>query len=241
MFLIRDCVFYILLATLVFKMGACTAHADPLQVHSKLLKVAVVDTGLNSLTGAPLCDSGHADFSGTGTTSDSNEYSHGSNVTSLIVQEAGTTGYCIIVVKIFDAHGVVATTSALQYLVALHPDIVNLSWGGLREIKSETAAIKALLDGGTQIVAAAGNNGINLNKRGCTFYPSCADDRIIMVGNSNESSNYGHRVDVVLDGNDKVGGGSALTGSSQSCAIYTGRLIKALLTAPHVSHSKVTK
>lgn len=209
----------------------------PVQVQGRTLKVAVVDTGLNTITGAPVCDNGHIDFSGGDSTMDTDPESHGSNVAALIAQEAGPTGYCLIIVKIFGPRGTPAGASAkaLQYLAALKPDIVNLSWGGSREYPDETEAILDLIKAGTKVVAAAGNRGTNFDAApGCNFYPACIPG-VTIVGNDSASSNFGRRVDIVLDGNHRQGGGSELSGSSQSAALYTGRLVKALLTAPSLS------
>ena len=193
--------------------------------HSSSLKVVVMDTGLRKPAEFnKLCKNynttkePNVDFNG-----------HGTNVVGLIAKNAGDSDYCIYNIKAFDVNGsdIIGYLKALKLIRMIKPDILNISAGGSSGIPLERQVIKELLDYGTRVVVAAGNESNNLNKD-CNFYPACYDERIVVVGNKADSSNYGEIVDFVIDGNNKEGFGVTLSGSSQSTAIYTGRLIKEL-------------
>jgi hypothetical protein len=202
------------------------------------IEVAVIDTGLNQAkVNAPLCKFGLLDFTKSGSTSDIAPLLHGSNVVSLIMQNAGSGDYCIKVLKVFSSKNgkpefdYEAYLGALSYLEKNRPALINISSAGIDTGTSEERRlIKAILDKKIVIVAAAGNKSLDLNKEGCIIYPACADPRIYMIGNLKSSkSNYGRFVDIVIDGTDKDGGGVTLTGSSQSAAIFSGLVIRQAL------------
>jgi subtilisin family serine protease len=191
------------------------------------LRVAILDTGANTFTGAKMCASGHAEFVGSGSTAD--RHGHGSNIAALIAQEAGDANYCLIIVKIFGGPNEKdAYIRGLHYTIGLKPDIVNLSWGGYRYDIREAILIKELLSNGVRIHAAAGNNNLNFNEVGCKFMPACLDPRIFIVANVGATANYGNRyIDVTIDGRHKLGAGLSMGGSSQSTALYTGQVVRA--------------
>ena len=120
-------------------------------------------------------------------------------------------------------------TEAFEYLLKVKPDVINLSGGGKGRIPKEQRAVKNLLNAGVVIVAASGNEATNLNKN-CNYFPACYDKRIIVVGNTAKSSNYGNKVvDITLDGNNINVLGKVMSGSSQSTAIFTGLLTENLI------------
>lgn len=206
---------------------ACLLVPVAVPAQERPLRVVILDTGANSITGAKMCLSGHADFTGSGSTADS--HGHGSNLASLIAQEAGNANYCLIIVKIFNGPNEKdAYIRGLHYTIGLKPDIVNLSWGGYRYDIREAILIKELLSNGARIHAAAGNGSLNFNEVGCKFQPACLDPRIFIIANTGSTSNYGDRyIDVTLNGLHKLGAGVTLSGSSQSTAIYTGQVVRA--------------
>ncbi len=189
------------------------------------LVVAVLDSGFNiTADEVPLCLPAATDMSPT---------LHGSNVAGTIAQEAGTTTpYCLLIFRIFklDYKGRPrvdegAYFAALEALIRLRPYAVNLSFGGDKAWQGETRLIKKLLNVGTIVVAAAGNEGKDLTRR-CRFFPACADKRVVVVGSLSYKSNKGAPVDVILDGRWRTAAGTTQSGTSQAAAMYTGQLIR---------------
>lgn len=193
-----------------------------------LIKVAIIDTGLQTkyTKQIPLCNSGHKDFTGEGF---NDIHGHGTNVTGLITQGITDLNYCIILIKAYSFKGKPQSyiPEALEHVVKLNVSIVNLSGGGMGSIPSEKSAILKLLSQNVTIVTAAGNESIDFNKK-CDYYPACYDSRIIVVGNFSDFSNYGDIVDSTINGRNKTGFGITLSGTSQSTAIFTNRLLKEL-------------
>lgn len=194
-------------------------------LHANTLKVAVIDTGLDLkwAKSVPLCQNEHKDFTGEGL---NDTHGHGTNIIGLIVDNANTSNYCIVIIK---AYSFIQNKSflvqALQYAYHINANIINLSGGGLGQQYYEKLIVEKILDKKITLIVASGNNFLNLDKE-CIFYPACYDKRIYVIGNNAPSSNYGSIVDQVIDGNNKVGLGIRLSGSSQSTAIFTGQLLK---------------
>lgn len=190
-----------------------------------ILKVAVIDTGLKMLyrPSAHLCKMGHKDLTGEGI----HDYKgHGTNITGLIVNNADSDKYCIVIIKAYAKGKGFDITRALQYAYDIGVDIINLSGGGEGFRSDENQIVKKLLDRGTVLIFASGNNRTNLDKN-CNYYPACYDPRIFVIGSSTTpSSNYGKKtVDVEYDGQDQTAFGETFSGSSQATAIFTGKLV----------------
>ena len=133
--------------------------------------------------------------------------------------------YCIVVIKIYSDKGSLdASINALTYVNSLDVKIVNMSYGGIGFSHAESVEIKKLLDKDVDLVVASGNFAMNFDIS-CNFYPACYDKRLTVVGNKNYKSNYGKIVDLIIDGNNKEALGISLSGSSQSTAIHTNKLI----------------
>lgn len=205
------------------------------QAPLKLVRIAVIDTGYNvEFNTLKLCNKG-LDFTGTGL---NDNIGHGNNVAHIIANRLTDLNYCIYPIKVFDVDdGIFNLKRILQGLHAAYkfkPDIINLSYGGTGEFVIEWLYIKFLLDKNITIVAAAGNLATNLDKK-CNYFPACYDDRIITVGNLNESgkrqskSNYGHYVKKWNVGTNVFAGGYSLTGTSQATAIETANQALLLL------------
>jgi subtilisin family serine protease len=215
------------------------------------IKIAVIDTGMgyfNKGTEVKLCKFGHKDFT------TNNVYSavfnthdkvpldidgHGTNVAGLIDRYAkeGNANYCIVVVKFYDVYNQHDGTNflneiqAIKYATRLHVDFINLSEGGLAKSKAESLALKKYIDLGGHVIAAAGNEGRDLDIH--PYYPAMSDPRIIIVGHMTYSgvisptSNRGSKVDAweIGEGESSSVFGISMAGTSQAAAIFTGKTI----------------
>lgn len=197
---------------------------------AKTIKIAVIDTGfnMNMSQHVKLCPKEeHKDFTGNGI-NDIN--GHGTNIAGLIAKGNENIDYCLLIINFYDetATGKVSllrTIDSLKYALKQNVDIINLSMGGGGTNKTERQLIKTILNKNIKIVAAAGNEGNNLDEA-CIYYPACYDERIHIIGNTS-NGNMGEKViDEFIDGNKKEIFGITLSGSSQSAAIFTNRLLK---------------
>jgi len=212
---------------------------------SKPIRIAVIDTGNSNTTSSKdvnLCPDGHADMIEEKLylkqpPTDSMPNKHGTNVAFLIDNQLGQEykeDYCLVIIRYYDGkentNYLRKSNKAIAYAISIGVDFINYSGGGTNEIESETKLVKKALDKGIVFVAAAGNQGKNLDNH--TFYPAMSDPRVIVVGNINKngkrvsSSNYGKVVDIWEVGYEVSAGGVTMTGTSQSTAIATGRLVK---------------
>lgn len=213
-----------LLLLLTSAISAFNAEAAP------LIKVAVIDTGVGN-NPQNLCPKGHKDFTNTSLTS---ENSHGPNISGLINDQVKSNKYCQVILKFWDngseVSGTHASIEALKEAISQRVDFINYSAGGKGFNSTEYALIEQALDMGITVVAAAGNEGQNLDDK-CDFYPACYDKRIVVVGNLNEdgtknpTSNYGYRVTNFIVGTNRCANSICLSGTSQATAIMTGHLI----------------
>jgi len=194
----------------------------------KLLKVAVIDSGFNFKYSqlAHLCPNEHKDFTGEGLV---DLIQHGTNIVGLIVNNAQSSNYCIVLIKAYSTKINKRTfiTEALEYAFQIHANIINLSGGGPGENYREKTIVKKLLDNNITLAFAAGNDHQNLDYN-CDYYPACYDDRIFIIGSESLSSNYGKVVDTIYDGENKTAFGLTLSGTSMSTAIFTGQLLKSI-------------
>lgn len=130
---------------------------------------------------------------------------HGTHVSGIIGavgdNAEGVTGVnwevSIMPIKIFNDDGdssVAALSDAIAYATANGADILNMSFGGYDNSKTERAAIAEAITAGALVVAAAGNDSIDLNT--LPSYPVCYDS-VLGVGATDPSdslasfSNYG--------------------------------------------------
>ncbi len=212
----------------------------PTIAYAEPLKVAVVDTGLDRSDprfAGKLCATGHYNFvNGSDSTLDVN--GHGTYVAGLIVRYAKSADYCLIILKFYDdsyvANNEKNATRAIKAAVQAGATVVNLSMGGDDFYEPEYLAIKE--NPGVQFIAAAGNDGkeLNVNTR---FYPASYPlSNITSVGAAEvtgarrESSNYGKAVKAWELGVGPIswlpnGAVGSMTGTSIAAAIYTGRVI----------------
>ena len=217
----------------------------------KPIIIAVIDTGFaftqESLAEKHLCKYGHKDFTpdqqwakylDTMDKIPLDMHSHGTHIVGIIDKNAGKSGYCFVIIKIFPRntkeYNTVYSEEALKYINNLKPDIVNYSAGGPDFDQTEYEQIEKYLDRGGIFVAAAGNNGQNLNMKNNTYYPAMYDDRIKVVGNlqrngsQHPTSNYGRMVRYWEIGTDVRAFGMTGSGTSQATAVETGKTVREL-------------
>jgi subtilisin family serine protease len=128
-----------------------------------------------------------------------------------------------------------STIEALRYAVNQNVDIINYSGGGPEPALEELRILKLAEKKGILVVAAAGNEESNIDKRANAYYPaSYGLKNIITVTAYNQSlqllnsSNYGKEtVDISAPGyriKSSLPNGRAgyLTGTSQATAFVTG-------------------
>lgn len=246
-----------LVTTLVLLVGLSQGLcAQTKSCHSGPIRVVVMDTGFgfkNLGHDAPLCEYGHRDFSIdkqfdtsylTRVPIPRDTNGHGTNIAGLIDKYAsfGTNRFCLVIVKYFSNkqtpdQNAKASIQAFKYVNNLRAEIVNYSGGGNDVIPSEEKSVKSILDSGTKIIAAAGNDGNLLDGIFKTFYPALYDRRITVVGNLDNSgnreylSNYGPFVTTWEHGVNQTAYGLTMTGTSQATAIVTGKTVSKMARA----------
>lgn len=212
---------------------------------AQTLRVAVIDSGLNiedTRLKDHLCSTGHKDFTGFGL-KDTN--GHGTAMVGLIEKYAGTGDYCLLIYKYYSSTSPGSVNlknevDALQEVYRENVKIVNLSGGGPEFNEKEYLAIRTNPE--TTFVVAAGNEGKDLDIPGNEFFPaSYYQPNELVIGNVDQnnqrvsSSNYGKKVTAVEIGENvrttSINGYAAVTGTSASTAIFTGKLIRKILDA----------
>lgn len=214
-----------ILGILIFLCNFNSLYANP-------IKVAIIDTGLNTeyIDKVPLCKNGIKDFTKEGL---QDYHGHGTNITGIVVNNVKTKNYCIVLIKAFayrDRSNVKQyIVQALQYAYDINADVINLSSGGSGSDTNERKIVLKILDKHIKLVAAAGNDDLDLDKN-CSYYPACYDKRIFAVGNMGVYSNYGNRVATIPNdmGTNITAFGVTLYGTSQSTAVFTSKVINSL-------------
>ena len=218
--------------------------------------VAVIDTGfdMNSnwkaiLKAYPkyrkprICKYGSKDYTGVGLV---DNHGHGTHIAGLIAQYADDSNYCLVILKYFDPKvkndNLENTRLSFERAIKMKVDIINYSGGGEDYSEQECTLIKKALDQGIKVVAAAGNEGKNIDVT--PYYPAMCDSRVIVVANYFDdknrvsSSNYstglpgskimvhemGWNVMSLAPNNQLV----VMTGTSQATAIKTGKIIRSM-------------
>jgi len=207
-----------------------TLDNDPVvPLPSNPIKVVVIDSGLDMKYAfrAHLCPGEHKDFTGEGL---QDSHGHGTNIVGLIVNNAQSNNYCIVVIK---AYSKIRTlnplffTEALEYANKIEADIINISGGGIGKDSKEEAIVQKLLNNNTTLIVSAGNESRDLDID-CNFYPACYDPRIHVIGAHINFSNYGKVVDSYQPGFREKAFGQTMSGTSQATAIFTGLFLKSL-------------
>lgn len=232
--------YFWILALLAVMLWANLDQADA----APLVRVAIVDTGLDLKDprfAHVLCKSGHKDFTGDGI---KDYHGHGTHIAGLVRMYAGSAGYCLMIVKYY-AEGVPGAINATREIEAMTwavshgADIVNVSGGG-----PKSSAVEALLihdHPGVTFVVAAGNESQDIALS--PYYPaSYGYGNMVVVGNAkeepassdvrSETSNFGEGVNAWEVGVDALStlpkGTGKISGTSQACAIRTGKIVKQL-------------
>lgn len=192
---------------------------------SAKIAIAIVDTGVNDEHNViPWCE-------GQKVLHDNSLLLHGTNIAGLVAKYALGADYCVHNVrweyKQGDSLNLERAINALEAAISLKPNVILLAMVGTVRSEREARAIKGFLDKGGIVVAAAGNDSLNLDID--KVYPASYDKRILVIGNRAPSSNFGSIVDCIEDGNEVKGLiGPALSGTSQASAIAAGKAVKAL-------------
>lgn len=219
------------------------------------LKIAVVDTGLDRNDprfSKILCKMGHRNFTN-GTTDTQDTHGHGTHIVGLIKQYAGESGYCLVILKFYDAmasgdKNLNSSIEAFKWASQIGVDIVNFSGGGSSYVSSEHEAIQAAKK--TVFVVAAGNESQDIRMPQNKYYPASYElPNVFVVGNIKKegfrvpSSNYGdpriiwevgeNLISTMPCNNVKADLYSncegKMTGTSQATAVHTGKLVNKIL------------
>lgn len=199
--------------------------------QARLVKIAVLDTGYDpSATYIKYCEP-PKDFTNT---TPIDRLGHGAIVSSLIASTVDkSVEYCIYSLKILDNKDSITAfdsiVRALGYAITKKVDYINISFGGDFQFLPEKIEIERALNRKIRVIAAAGNEGNDLDKR-CNFFPACYDSRIVIVGNglSNENrqnkSNYGRIVSIWHNGTIRYKN-EMKTGTSFSAPLVLAKMI----------------
>lgn len=145
-----------------------------------------------------------------------------------------------------------STIKALEYAVDHNVDIINYSGGGPEPSAEELAVLKKAEKKGILVIAAAGNERSNIDRKKNAYYPaSYGLSNIITVGAHDESnnlisaSNWGSKsVDIAAPGlriKSAIPGNGAgyMTGTSQATAFVTGVVALVKSQYPEFNYQQV--
>lgn len=198
---------------------------------AKTIKFAVLDTGYsNNLPNLKVCPDGLKDFTGQGMY---DKIGHGTNILGIIAKELKNVDYCVYIYKVYGGPQSLNNTFYMQALVSAYyvPDLQLINYsssGNYSEV--EEAIIKLLLKKNIKLIAAAGNDNQDLDKK-CDIYPACQQGVISVgnidaKGNRQKDSNYGKRINVWEYGCDSCVLNQCFTGTSMSAALHSAKLVK---------------
>lgn len=197
--------------------------------------VAIIDTGISSsLLNKPfMCKDMHADFTGMGI---NDSHGHGSNIAGIIANKLNPKTHCLLIIKYWhttqNPWGMYRLyevfSSVLSYIEAVKPAYVNYSSAGFGFSTREFNVYSKLIDNGTKVVVAAGNDMKDLDE-GCDTFPACyffnEPNFYVVRASKSTLSNKNGPVNVSRPGNNVCGFGRCLTGTSQAAAQFTADLI----------------
>ena len=210
----------------------------------RTIKVGIVDTGLDlndPRLNSQLCPYGHKDFTGTGL---ADTVGHGTFVAALIERYAGKGDYCLLIYKFYSISepGVKNTNnevSAFKKAIRDGASVINFSGGGERFSEEEFLVVKN--NPQVTFVVAAGNDNLDLDIFGNTYYPASfffkneiVLENVDKYGNKAQTSNWGSKITESEVGEDVVsmlpnGQMGKESGTSFSTAIRTGKMIREML------------
>lgn len=197
--------------------------------------IAVIDTGIGrnqSKTGI-MCSDGKQSF-----VNDwgFDNHGHGRNIIGIISKQLNPKTQCIISYKVYveSINGEEATSNIINSIndaVRRGVKYINISMGGSASSKREIAAIKNAIKHKVYVTVAAGNDGNNFDRVGCNYFPACYREFIkskffnVVTSLTLSGSNRGKVINRKERGRNVKGGGVVLSGTSQSSAVFTGKLI----------------
>lgn len=214
--------------TLILIIIALTLNSYALDLN--MIKVAVIDSGIPTNSSAfPRCDGmKDQDFTGTGI-ADSD--GHATNVANLILNRTEKDRVCFVFLKYYDSRVIAGfldiSNKALAKAIEYGVDIINYSSSGIGSSQEENRLLDIALSKNIIIVAAVGNDGIDLDES-CIAFPACYKKKLpmVIVGCNDFKVNHGKVVTIKESCKKKKAGGVTRSGSSQGTAIITGRMIK---------------
>lgn len=191
------------------------------------ITVAVIDTGVpsNSEAFKRCYKMPDRDLTGTGL-QDLN--GHATNVANIIKNTANSEDVCYVFIKYTNGRdsGIEKSNEALRIAIEYGVDIINYSSSGAGYSTEEKEILKVALKNNIIVVAAAGNDGKNLD-RSCDAFPACYGFKLpmLIVGCKDYNANHGKVVTIKEKCYKVVAGGFTMTGSSQATAKITGRML----------------
>lgn len=213
-------------------VSAYLPQAHPNTATTKKIRVMIIDTGIDSsikefkpylATSTPKIDL-------------EDQLGHGTHVTSLVLKGRDQKDAVCEAVEIHSCRyypNFKTVSQCIAKAIELDVDIVNFSGGGEDYDLLEHKLLKKFKG---LFVAAAGNEGKNLQKSG--YYPASLPlPNIVAVANGTSekdramTSNFGLEKLVWVDGRNVKGlipggGYQNMTGTSQSAALYTHAVLK---------------
>jgi len=213
----------------------------------KLIKIAIIDTGLNLEDPRfkfHLCKEGHTNYT---RESIEDKHGHGTHVAGTIVENAGNSNFCLVILKHVEADGLGDLYNYLRALnkaVNLGVDIVNISGGGTYYSEIEKHLIKTHPN--ILFIAAVGNE--NKNIEDFPFYPASYFElpNVIRVGSllhdgkkapsSNFSKNMAWEVGDNIYSTLPDGKFGYMSGSSMATGVKTGKMVRKLYENSNIKH-----
>lgn len=199
--------------------------------------IAVIDSGIQFMPNLNkiLCKDLSRDFTQMGLR-DVSENGHGTNVAGIIASKMNSKTHCLAIIKYFHTYKLpygrqnpyIILNLVMNYLKILKPAYINFSSAGGSFDFNEYTTLGDLVDGGTKIVVAAGNNGVNLTEETCSVFPACYyfdSPNFYVVGADTLKSNKLGPVKYIKPGISQCGFNICLTGTSQATANMTAELI----------------
>lgn len=160
---------------------------------------------------------------------------HGTHIAGLILKDT-CPEVELVSCKYFSPlqDNLLPSINCFKKALTVNPTVINYSSGGSKPSPEEFEVLKQLSDMGVKIVVAAGNDGFDLNDENNNYYPAKYSGiaNLIVVGNlHNKLSNFGlsnmvweYGTNVYSTLPESYFGN--MTGTSQSAAIYTNKLLK---------------
>lgn len=200
--------------------------------------IAILDSGIRNIPNLNklLCENLSRDFTQMGL-QDATENGHGTNIAGIIASKMNSKTHCLAIIKYFHAYALpygnrrdprTIATMVINYLKFLKPDYINISGAGGPFDFNEYTILGDLLDQGTKIVVAAGNNKLDLTENSCSIFPACYyfdNPNFYVVGANTVQSNFNGPVKYKRPGIEQCGFNICLTGTSQATANMTAELI----------------